>query len=343
MDELYMRRCLDLAASGAGYVSPNPLVGSVIVHNNKIIGEGYHRKAGQAHAEVNAINSVKDKSILKQSSIYINLEPCSHFGKTPPCTDLIIRSGIEKVFIGTRDTFSLVNGGGIEKLKKVSCNVEYGILEKECREINKRFFCFHEKKRPYVILKWAETADGFVDKHRTIKSSSSALKITDNIAGALVHRWRSEEDSILIGSNTAIMDDPSLNVRLIEGRDPVRLVVDKNHKIPGNLKIFDGSIPTIVFTKNEKAGKDNIQYVKTDFNNSLNSILNTLFNSDILSVLVEGGPLLHKSFIDKGLWDEARILTADFNIAEGVPSPTLKGKLEKTEIIGNSKLRIYKP
>lgn len=343
MNEMFMRRCLDLAISGAGNVSPNPLVGAVIVFNKKIIGEGYHKKYGQPHAEANAINSVKNISLLKDSSIYVNLEPCSHFGKTPPCSDLIIKSGIKKVVIGTVDTCSRVAGSGINKLEKSACNVITGVLEKECREINKRFFCFNEKKRPYIILKWAQTRDGYVDIIRTPGSGTGPLRITDNLSDFVVHKWRSEEDSILVGSNTALMDNPVLNVRKLAGRNPVRLVVDRKLLLPNSLRLFDGSIPTKVFTEIEKPGKTNLEYVKTDFSDSINSILKSLFDNEIISVFVEGGPALQKSFIEQGYWDEARVFTGNMKIERGLRAPEIKGRLISKESVGNTSLEIIVP
>ncbi len=338
-----MRRCLDLAISGAGFVSPNPLVGSVIVHNDIIIGEGYHKKYGQAHAEVNAINSVKDKSLLKNAILYVNLEPCSHFGKTPPCCDLIIGCGIKKVIIGTVDTCSAVDGGGIKKLKQSGCVVVTAVLEKECRDINKRFFCYHEKKRPYIILKWAKTSDEYVDILRKPGSGISPLGITDNISNMLVHKWRSEEDSILVGRNTALLDNPKLNVRKISGRNPIRMVIDPKLLLPDNLHLFDGSTPTIVFTAYNKKEKKNLKYIKIDFCDDINSILKSIHDNNILSVIVEGGPILQKSFIEKSLWDEARIFTGNTEIGEGVKAPELEGQLYSKEIIGNTNLEIFLP
>src|ERR1051326_7252758 len=257
--EKYMKRCLELAEKGFGKVAPNPMVGSVIVCDNKIIGEGHHKKFGEAHAEVNAINSVKDKSLLKKSTLYVNLEPCSHFGKTAPCADLIIRYKIKYVVIGSIDTNPLVAGRGIQKLVSVGIDVMVGILEDECKELNKRFFTFYEKKQPYIILKWAETADGFIG----IKNER--LKITTEKANKVVHQWRSEEQVIMVGTNTALCDNPKLTTRLVKGKNPLRVVVDEKLNIPYKFHLLDKKIPTIVFTAKKKSSAKNLEYVKIDF------------------------------------------------------------------------------
>ncbi|MFC2097089.1 bifunctional diaminohydroxyphosphoribosylaminopyrimidine deaminase/5-amino-6-(5-phosphoribosylamino)uracil reductase RibD [Bacteroidota bacterium] len=342
MDEKYMQRCLELALSGIGNVSPNPLVGSVIVYKNRIIGEGYHKKYGEAHAEVNAIESVKDKSLLKHSSIYVSLEPCSHFGKTPPCSNLIIKMGIPRVIIGTSDTCSKVAGEGIAMLKEAGCEVITGVYEEKCRELNKRFFCFHENKRPYIILKWAQTRDGFIDIIRKAGSDIKPYWITNDLAKTLVHKWRSEEDSILIGRNAALMDNPKLTVRKWYGKDPIRLVTDRNLKLPEYLNVFDNHTPTIVFTEEEKEDKNKLKYVKIDFSDSLNSILKYLYENKIQSVFVEGGTILHNSFINEGLWDEARVFTGDLEFGNGVKAPVFNKKPYFKECIGSAKLELFK-
>ena len=256
--EVYMRRCLELATLGCGNVAPNPMVGAVLVFNDRVIGEGYHQKYGEAHAEVNCIDSVAeaDKKLISSSTLYVSLEPCAHFGKTPPCADLIIQHKIPRVIIGCRDPFKEVDGKGIEKLKAAGVHIETGILEDDCRELNKRFFSFHTKQRPYVILKWAQTADGFIAAtnhppgERTLKESAEKkerLHISNEYSNRLVHKWRSEEAAILIGTNTALLDDPELTTRLWPGRSPVRLILDMDLRLPAHLKIFDRSVRTIVF------------------------------------------------------------------------------------------------
>jgi len=266
--EKYIKRCIELAKNGLGTTYPNPLVGSVIIRKDKIIGEGWHQKAGASHAEVNAVNSVKDESLLKKSTIYVSLEPCSHYGKTPPCSDLIIAKGIKKVVIGTVDPFAEVAGRGIKKLMEAGCEVQVGVLEKECQDLNKRFFTFHQKKRPYIILKWAQTADGFIAP--TIQEKREPVWITNQYSKQLVHKWRSEEQAILVGTNTAIADNHKLNTRIWKGENPVRVVIDKELKIPQESALFDGTIKTIVLTENVKKSDNNkLVFEKLDFQQDL--------------------------------------------------------------------------
>ena len=338
-----MHRCLELARLGAGDVAPNPMVGSLIVYDGKIIGEGYHRKYGGPHAEVNAINSVSDKEILKKSTLYVSLEPCAHHGLTPPCSDLIIKKEIPEVVIGTVDPFSEVAGKGIEKLEKAGVKVVSGVLEKECREWNKRFFTFHEKKRPYVILKWAQTMDGFIDATRNPESFGQPTWITGNLALRLVHKIRSEESAILVGTNTAEKDNPSLTVRHWPGENPYRIVLDKNLRLPGSLHLFDDLERTMVFNfkKNEVTGL--ISYVKIDSEKELlPQIMEELYQRNILSVIVEGGRQLLASFFEAGCWDEAHIFIGDTCFYEGIRAPQIKGKLIASEILGNDQLKIFK-
>lgn len=335
----YMLRCLELAQLGAGYVAPNPMVGCVIVHEDRIIGEGYHVKYGEAHAEVNAINSVEDASLLSHSTLYVSLEPCSHYGKTPPCSDLIIRSGIPKVIIACQDPFAEVNGAGIAKLRNAGVDVTVGILEKEALELNRRFVTFHSKKRPYIILKWAETADGFVDRIRTDRTESS-LKITSEAANILVHKWRSEEAAIMVGSNTAMLDDPSLTTRRYEGKNPVRILLDTELKAPVESRIFDDSARTIVYTTSNK--KVNAELVQTPSPLDLNCLLNDLQERGIQSVLVEGGPTIHKAFYKAGLWDEIRRFVSPVSIGSGVTSLQMHNEPESVEMIGTDSLLTYR-
>jgi diaminohydroxyphosphoribosylaminopyrimidine deaminase/5-amino-6-(5-phosphoribosylamino)uracil reductase len=325
--QLYMQRCLDLAALGLGNVSPNPMVGSVIVHDEKIIGEGYHQQYGQAHAEVNAVNQVLQNfsnadEMLKQSTIYVSLEPCAHYGKTPPCADLIIKHRIPEVVIGCRDPFDAVNGKGIEKLKDAGLNVTNGVLENECRRLNRRFFTRVQKHRPYIILKWAQTADGFF-----APDDNSQFWITGVESRKLVHQWRGEEDAILVGKNTAAIDNPQLNVRYGEGKAPKRIVIDRRLELGGDLNLFDQSVETLVFNEIKTDIDGKIKYIALeDFDRYVPQyILYQLYLQDIQSVIIEGGAKTLKSFIDAGLWDEARIFTGKANLTKGIPAPKING------------------
>jgi diaminohydroxyphosphoribosylaminopyrimidine deaminase / 5-amino-6-(5-phosphoribosylamino)uracil reductase len=321
--EKYMNRCIQLAKNGLGTTYPNPLVGSVIVYNGKIIGEGWHQKAGEAHAEVNAINSVIDKTLLSKATIYVSLEPCSHFGKTPPCADLIAYHKIPNVVIGTIDSFAKVAGNGIKKLMQSGANVTIGVLEKECKELNKRFFTFHEKKRPYVILKWAETGDGFIAPLE--KNEKKPVWITNQYSRQLVHKWRTEEQAILIGTNTVLEDNPQLNARDFKGNNPIRIVLDKSGKITDSYLVKDQKINTIFFTENKYLTKNvNIIYENTIFDTVLLFfILKKLHEHNIQSVIIEGGKQTLQSFIDENLWDEARVLVGKTTFNEGIKAPEL--------------------
>ncbi|ADQ79514.1 diaminohydroxyphosphoribosylaminopyrimidine deaminase; 5-amino-6-(5-phosphoribosylamino)uracil reductase [Paludibacter propionicigenes WB4] len=322
--ELYMHRCLQLAELGVGYVAPNPMVGAVLVCNDKIIGEGYHHRYGEAHAEPNAINSVKEVELLGQSTLYVSLEPCSHYGKTPPCADLIVSSGIPRVVIGTLDPNPKVAGKGVAKLRNAGVEVIVGVLEEECRELNKRFFIFQEQRRPYVLLKWAQTRDGFMDRVRT-DVSEPPLQISNNITRQLTHKMRAENQSILVGANTVLLDNPSLTVRNWSGRSPVRIAIDRQRRIPDNFNLLDGSLQTIVFTEKDVENRPRIEFVKINFDsNSVETILTELYKRNIHSVLVEGGPTILNSFIDAGCWDEANIEIAPVRINEGVAAPFLQ-------------------
>ena len=316
-----MNRCLQLALPGAGNVAPNPLVGAVLVHEDRIIGEGYHKKYGEAHAEVNCISSVtnEDKDLIQKSTLYVSLEPCVHFGKTPPCTDLIIKNKIPKVVIGCLDVYKEVNGKGIEKLQNAGVEVVTDVLEKECRELNKRFFTYQQKQRPYIILKWAESANG------KIGSQKERVFISNEFTNRLVHKWRSEEAAILIGKQTALKDDPALSNRLWSGKDPVRCVNDSDLSLPSTLKIFDHSIPTIVFNSLKDDEERNIKWFKVN-NKDVSMIVTAMYGLHLQSVLVEGGSKLLQSFIDEGLWDEIRVIRNEKLVIEnGINSPELKG------------------
>jgi diaminohydroxyphosphoribosylaminopyrimidine deaminase / 5-amino-6-(5-phosphoribosylamino)uracil reductase len=324
-DNAYMLRCFELASLGLGHVAPNPMVGSVITYNEKIIGEGYHSKYGQAHAEVNAINSVIDKSLLSKSPLYVTLEPCAHFGKTPPCADLIIKNHIPKVVIANIDPFSQVKGKGIEKLKNAGIEVVTGVQKEAGERLNKRFFTFHSKFRPYVILKWAQTQDGFIDVLRTPAHPQQPNWITNRQARMLVHKWRTEEQAIMVGTNTALCDNPRLNVRDWEGNSPVRVLVDRTSRLPQDLHIFDNSVRTLVFTeKVVKKDSENTEFIKIDFSEETpKHIMNELYNRNIQSLIVEGGARLLSSFIKAKLWDESRIFTGNSLFGNGVPAPPI--------------------
>jgi len=340
-DEKYIQRCLQLAENGRGCVSPNPMVGAVVVCNGKIIGEGFHREYGKAHAEVNAINNVKDKLLLEESTIYVSLEPCSHFGKTPPCAQLIIDSKIKRVVIATLDPFAKVSGRGVKMLQDAGIDVTVGILEKEAYELNKAFFSAQLRHRPYVYLKWAQTKDGFIDKMRQDGDEAKPTPISNSFTKMLVHKLRSEVASIMIGTNTALNDNPSLTTRNWHGKSPVRIILDRQGRIPGNYHIFDNSVKTIVFTEtvNEDVLKGKTLFAPVSFGNELfPDILKKLYSLKIDSVLVEGGRQLLQSFIDQNLWDEAFIEVANKEFGDGVKSPDIKGNTISEEETHNSTL-----
>lgn len=341
--EKYIKRCIELAQNGFGTTYPNPMVGSVIVHEGKIIGEGWHKKAGEPHAEVNAVQSVKDKSLLKKATIYVSLEPCSHFGKTPPCCDLIIANKIPNVVVGTVDPNEKVAGRGIKKLIENGINVTVGVLEEECNELNKRFFTFHQKKRPYIILKWAESQNGFLAPEKEIGQERKPIWITNQYSRQLVHKWRSEEQAILVGTQTVIDDNPKLNTRDWSGNNPVRLVLDQNDRISKDSFVFDDSVKTIVFSKSEKnISAENTIFEKIDFNeNVVSQILEVLYQHQIQSVIIEGGRQTLQSFIDSNLWDEARIFIGTTIFEKGVKAPIIqKSNVSKTSIQNDELLYI---
>lgn len=325
--QVFMQRCLDLAALGLGKVSPNPMVGAVIVHNAKIIGEGYHQQYGQAHAEVNAVNDALAKfdnaaELFRQSTIYVSLEPCAHYGKTPPCADLLIKHRFAKVVIGCRDPFDKVDGKGIEKLQAAGIETIVGVLEDECKRLNRRFFTRVEKQRPYVILKWAQTADGFF-----APDDNRQFWITGPESRKLVHQWRGEEDAVLIGKNTAAIDNPQLNVRYGGGRSPKRVVIDRRLELKSDLNVFDQSIETLIFNevKTDVDGKN--KYIALeDFNRYVPQyILYQLYLQDIQSVIIEGGAHTLNAFIAAGVWDEARIFTGEATLTTGIKAPKING------------------
>jgi diaminohydroxyphosphoribosylaminopyrimidine deaminase/5-amino-6-(5-phosphoribosylamino)uracil reductase len=328
IQEKYIKRCIELARNGFGTTYPNPMVGSVIVYEDRIIGEGWHKKAGEPHAEVNAIRSVKDKSLLKKATIYVSLEPCSHFGKTPPCCDLIIEHKIPNVVVGTVDPNEKVAGRGIKKIIEAGANVIVGVLQEECNELNKRFFTYHQKKRPYIILKWAESQDGFLAPEKTEYQDRKPVWITNPYSRQLVHKWRSEEQAILVGTQTVIEDNPKLNVRDWSGNNPVRIVLDQNNRIPEDSFIFDNSVKTIVITKSEIVSeKENLTFEAIDFTqNIIPQILEVLHQNQIQSILIEGGLKTLQTFIDEDIWDEARIFKGKSSFGNGTKAPVVSGK-----------------
>lgn len=337
--EKYIRRCIELAKNGLGTTYPNPMVGSVIVYQDTIIGEGWHKKSGEPHAEVNAINSVKDKSLLKKATIYVSLEPCSHFGKTPPCCDLIIENEILNVVIGTGDSNIKVAGNGIKKLIEAGINVTVGVLEADCKELNKRFFTFHEKKRPYVILKWAQNQDGFIAP--ILRQAQDDIKnrkpvwITNEFSRQIVHKWRSEEQAILVGTNTVVDDNPKLDVRDWAGNNPIRIVLDQNNRIQKDSYIYDNNIKTIIFSQlaNTTIGENTIFEVVDFKQNPAQQILKKLYQHNIQSVIIEGGKQTLQTFIDQNLWDEARIFIGNKSFENGTKAPSIAlGKSEKHSI-----------
>jgi diaminohydroxyphosphoribosylaminopyrimidine deaminase/5-amino-6-(5-phosphoribosylamino)uracil reductase len=332
--EKYISRCIQLAQNGLGTTYPNPLVGSVIVHNNIIIGEGWHKKAGEPHAEVNAIQSVRDTSLLKNATIYVSLEPCSHFGKTPPCCDLIIKHQIPNVVIGTVDPNIKVAGNGIKRLLEAGINVTVGVLEQDCLELNKRFFTFHEKKRPYIILKWAESQDGFIAPKERFEQKP--VWITNPYSRQLVHKWRAEEQAILVGTQTVIDDNPTLNARDWYGKNPVRLILDQNKRVSKESAIFDNQAQTVVFTSLPFAKDiENTAEKTIDFKENIApQIVQTLYEMNIQSVIIEGGQRTLQTFIDAQLWDEARVFIGDKPLYNGIKAPQInKTTVQKKHIL----------
>ncbi len=346
-DEKYMLRCIQIAKNGLGTTAPNPMVGAVIVYNDRIIGEGFTSAYGGAHAEVNAINSVEDVSLLKSSTLYVTLEPCSHFGKTPPCADLIVKMGIPKVVIGLKDPHGKVAGNGIKKLEQAGCNVQVGILKKECEEHHKRFLTFYTKKRPFIILKWAETADGFIAPEPTCRGEmKKPYWITNTRSRQLVHKWRSEEPGIVVGTNTVLTDNPQLNVRDWTGNPPIRIIIDRSLKIPSEFYVFDGKQKTIICTEVEDDSQyvDNINYKILNFENSLPQQLCSLFYEEqIQSIIIEGGSKTLESFINSNLWDEARIFKGTTIFDKGIKAPKIKGDIKERIHISTDQLTILKP
>lgn len=343
MNERYMHRCIELARKGAGSVAPNPMVGAVLVYEDRIIGEGWHQQYGEAHAEVNCLHAVQeeDKYLVPLSTLYVSLEPCAHFGKTPPCSDLIIQHQIPKVVIGCRDPFAEVDGKGIEKLKAAGVETVPDVLKEECIDLNKRFFTFHEQHRPYIILKWAQTAN-----QKIASATDERLLISHEMTNRLVHQWRSEEAAILVGTNTALLDDPQLTNRYWPGNQPIRLVLDLDLKLPASLQLFNHRAVTIVFNTIKNAEEGNIQYFKiSKEGNAVQQIVDALYQLQIQSVIVEGGAQLLQSFIDAGRWDEVRkIENGKLKIEHGLAAPELKQAEKTSELqLITDRIEFYKP
>jgi diaminohydroxyphosphoribosylaminopyrimidine deaminase / 5-amino-6-(5-phosphoribosylamino)uracil reductase len=334
--ETYMRRALELATLGQGQVSPNPMVGCVIVHEGRIIGEGWHRKFGEAHAEVNAVNAVADKDLLRQSTVYVTLEPCSHFGKTPPCADMLISHGIRKVVICNVDTNPLVGGKGVAKLKAAGIEVVEGVLEQEGRMLNRRFFTFIEKKRPYIILKWAQTQDGFI-----AREDYDSKWISNEYSRILVHKSRAVEDAVMVGSNTALHDNPRLNVRDWTGRNPLRVVLDRSGSLPESLNLFDKQQPTICYNSTREDVNENLEYIKISDTDFIGGAVKNLYQKKIQSVIVEGGTQVLSYFIQSNLWDEAMVFEAPKNFGKGISAPVINGNPDRTIKIEDDQLKIY--
>lgn len=339
-DEIYIKRCIELAKNGLGTTYPNPMVGSVIVYNNEIIGEGWHRKSGEPHAEVNAINSVKDNSLLAKATIYVSLEPCSHYGKTPPCCDLIIKHKIPNVVVGAIDPNSKVSGTGIKRLQENGANVTIGVLEKECNELNKRFFTFHQKKLPYIILKWAESQDGFIAT--LTKDKKEPVWISNEYSRQLVHKWRSEEQAILVGTKTILDDNPKLDVRDWTGENPIRIVLDKSDRINQSYYVKDGQIKTIIITEQENLTfSENCIYENAIFDVKLTkTIADISYKYGIQSILIEGGKQTLQSFIDDNLWDEARVFIGNSHLKSGIKAPSLNGNFQ-LKTIKDDQLKLF--
>ncbi len=336
-DISYMRRALDLAVLGRGKVSPNPMVGCLIVHKNQIIGEGYHQKYGEPHAEVNAIQAVQDKSLLPDSTFYVSLEPCSHYGKTPPCADLLLKYQPKKVVICNVDVNPLVAGKGIQKLRNAGIEVQVGLLEEEGKNLNKRFFTFITKQRPYIILKWAETADGFM-----AKENHEPYWISNEISRMLVHKWRGEEDAILVGTNTALYDNPYLNVRSWTGRNPLRVVIDKDLKLPADLHLFDRQQDTLCYNLHKQEVHENLEYVKIKGEGFLHYFFQDLYFRKVQSILIEGGAKVLHNLLEHDLWDEIRLFRSPLTFGKGIVAPRPQGKVFEVTQLGTDSLWIYR-
>ncbi len=332
----YMQRVLDLAAKGISRVSPNPMVGCVLVHQHRIIGEGWHREYGGPHAEVNAINSVVEKGLLGECTLYVNLEPCSHYGKTPPCADLIISSGIKKVVIANQDPNPKVAGQGIARMRQQGIEVQVGVLEEKGNFLNRRFFTFHKQHRPYILLKWAETSDGYI-----ARGNYDSKWISNQCSRQLVHLYRASEDAVMVGRSTAYYDDPALTVRHWHGPNPIRIVLDPDLKLSSTLKLFDGKVHTLCYNTVKNESCHGFEFIKVSEVQTLPEIWEDLYQREVQSVLVEGGAYLLKSIIDQGLWDEARVFTAPTSFGSGIDSPTIPTSCHDSRMICGDQLNIY--
>ena len=334
--EFYIIRCIELAQKALGKTYPNPMVGSVIVHNGKIIGEGYHQKAGEPHAEINAINSVENKDLLKESTIYVSLEPCAHYGKTPPCALKIVETGFKKVVIGAMDSHDKVNGKGKKIIQDAGIEVVSGVLEEECLALNKRFFTYHEKNRPYIILKWAESADRFMDK------DFQPTQISNSLTKQFVHQLRSDEHSILIGTMTALRDNPSLTTREVEGRNPIRILIDIDLKVPQDYHIFNNESETLVFNSLRDDESGNVKFIKTSRENFIENLLKKLHERQIQSVIIEGGSLVLQQFIDADLWDESIVIkNKNLLLENGTKAPKFNKTPFKEENFQDNSIEFY--
>ncbi len=340
MHEAYMKRCIELAEKAKGYTAPNPMVGAVLVHNSVIIGESWHKQYGQAHAEVNCIESVApgNKALIPESTMYVSLEPCAHHGKTPPCAIRLVKEQVKEVIIANKDPFEKVGGRGIEILQQAGIKTEAGVLAKEGRWLNRRFFCFHEKQRPYIILKWAQTKEGYF-----APADKSRLQLSNKHSQQLVHKWRTEESAIMVGYKTALNDDPKLTARLWEGKQPLRMVLDEQLQLPETLSLFNDEAETWVVNSVKQETRNNIEFVQLDFDEHLlPQILKRLHTAQKLSLIVEGGAALLNSFINAGVWDEARVFTADASLPDGIAAPLLTTAKPAFETsIDNDLLQVY--
>ena len=344
-DLIFMRRCFQLARKSEGFTKPNPLVGSIIVHQNRIIGEGYHRQFGESHAEVNAINSVKDKSLLQHSTLYVSLEPCAHHGKTPPCTQLIISKKIPRVVIATRDPNPKVSGKGVQLMRNAGIEVIEGVLEDVARDLNKNFFVNQLFSRPFIILKWAQSKDGYIDLHREPSEDKQPTIISNKLTHTIVHKFRTRVQGILVGTNTALLDNPQLTSRKWYGDNPTRIVIDRQNRLPHTLSLFDGTVPTIIFTEKTPKGitaLNSLKFIEIDFSeDTISQILNHLYIEKIYSVLIEGGSKLLSSFIQNNMWDEAYIEVAALELKSGVKAPKIKGEeIEINKFLDSSQLHL---
>lgn len=336
-DVLFMRRAMELATRGIGSVSPNPMVGCVIVHEGRVIGEGWHERYGQAHAEVNAVQRVEDHELLKTSTAYVSLEPCAHFGKTPPCADLLVRVGMQRVVISNIDPNPLVAGKGIEKLRMAGIELSVGSLEQEGRELNRRFFTMIQRHRPYIILKWAQTADGFM-----AREDGTSKWISNVYARQLTHKWRTEEDAVLVGTKTAALDNPQLTARDWKGRNPSRIVIDRNMVLSRELKLFDGSAPTLRYNQKFTEIRSNETCVKIEGQDFLRGMMTNLYERKVQSLIVEGGPETLNKFVTAGLWDEVRMFVAPVRFGKGLRAPQPAGRTSEINVAGD-RLIIMRP